>query len=44
MKGCILSFLEKGDLRITKNSRGIILTALAAKVYNAQLLSNLKLI
>ena len=38
-KGCILPFPKKGDLGITKNYRGITLTAIAAKVYNALLLS-----
>ena len=39
MKGCILPFLKKGDLRLAKNNRGITLTSIAAKIYNA-LLSN----
>ena len=34
MKGCILHFPKKGGLGITKNYRGITLTAIAAKVYN----------
>ena len=38
-KGCILPFLQKGNLGITKDYRSIILTAIAAKVYNAQLLN-----
>ena len=33
----------KGDIRITKNFRGITLTARAAEVYNALLLNRLKL-
>ena len=35
MKGCILLFPKKGNLRITKNYRGTTIAALAAKVYNA---------
>ena len=35
MKGCILPFPKKGDLRLTKNYRGILLTPIAAKIYNA---------
>ena len=34
MKGCILPFAKKGNLRITKNYRGITLTDIGAKVYN----------
>ena len=34
-KGCIPPFPKKGDLGIPKNYRGITLTAIAAKVYNA---------
>ena len=34
-KGCIIPFPKKDDLGITKNYRGIILTSIAAKVYNA---------
>ena len=37
MKGCILPFPIKGDLRLTKNYRGITLTSIAAKIYNALL-------
>ena len=37
MKGCILPFLKKGDLRLAKNYRGITLTSIAAKIYNALL-------
>ena len=37
MKGCILPFPKKGDLRLAKNYRGITLTSLAAKIYNALL-------
>ena len=37
MKGCILPFPKKGDLRLVKNYRGITLTSIAAKIYNAQL-------
>ena len=32
-KGLILSFVKKGNLRITKNYRGITLTSIAAKIY-----------
>ena len=34
MKGCILPFPKKGDLRLAKNYRGITLTPIAAKIYN----------
>ena len=37
MKGCILPFPKKGDLGLTKNYQGIILTSIAAKIYNALL-------
>ena len=37
MKGCILPFPKKGDLGLAKNSRGITLTSIAAKIYNALL-------
>ena len=37
MKGCILSFPKKGDLGLAKNYRGIILTSIATKIYNALL-------
>ena len=35
MKGRILPFPKKGDLGLAKNYRGIILTSIAAKIYNA---------
>ena len=35
MKGCILPFRKKGDLGLAKNYRGITLTSIAAKIYNA---------
>ena len=35
MKGCILPFPKKDDLGLTKNYRGITLTSIAAKIYNA---------
>ena len=35
MKGCILPFPKKGDLGFAKNYRGITLTSIAAKIYNA---------
>ena len=38
-KGCILPFPKKGDLGLAKNYRGITLTSIVAKIYNA-LLSN----
>ena len=37
MKGCILPFPKKGDLGLVKNYRGITLTSIAAKIYNALL-------
>ena len=37
MKGCILPFPKKGDLGLAKNDRGITLTSIAAKIYNALL-------
>ena len=37
MKGCIRPFPKKGDLELAKNYRGITLTSLAAKIYNALL-------
>ena len=37
MKGCILPLPKKGDLRLAKNYRGITLTSIAAKIYNALL-------
>ena len=37
MKGCLLSFPKKGDLGLVKNFRGITLTSIAAKIYNALL-------
>ena len=36
-KGCILPFPKKGDLGLAKNYRGITLTSIAAKTYNALL-------
>ena len=41
-KGCIIPFPKKGDLWIIKNYKGIILTSIAAKVYNALLLNSIK--
>ena len=35
MKRCILPFPKKGDLRLAKNYRGMTLTSMAAKIYNA---------
>ena len=37
MKGCILRFPKKGDLRLAKNYRSITLTSIAVKIYNALL-------
>ena len=37
MKGCILLFPKKGDLGLAQNYRGITLTSIAAKIYNALL-------
>ena len=37
MKGCILPFSKKNDLGLAKNYRGITLTSIAAKIYNALL-------
>ena len=37
MKGCILPFPKKADLGLAKNYRGITLTSIAAKIYNALL-------
>ena len=37
MKECILPFPKKGDLGLAKNYRGITLTSIASKIYNALL-------
>ena len=37
MKGCILPFPKKGNLGLAQNYRGITLTSIAAKIYNALL-------
>ena len=37
MKGCILPLAKKGDFGLAKNYRGITLTSIAAKIYNALL-------
>ena len=37
MKGYILPFPKKGDLELAKKFRGITLTSIAAKIYNAPL-------
>ena len=42
MKGCILPFPKKGDLGLAKNYRGITLTSIAAKIYNALLRNRLE--
>ena len=41
-EGCILAFLKKGDLSKTSNYRGITLTSIAAKIYNALLLNRIQ--
>ena len=41
-KGCILPFPKKDNLSITKNYRGITLTAITAKIYNLMLLNRIK--
>ena len=42
MKGCILPFPKKGDLGLAKTYRGITLTSIAAKIYNALLRNCIK--
>ena len=42
MKRCILSFPKKGDLGLVKNYRGITLTSIAAKIYNALLRNHIE--
>ena len=37
MRGCILPFPKEGDLGLARNYRGITLTSIAAKIYNALL-------
>ena len=37
MKGCILHFPKKGELGLAKNYRGITLTSIVAKMFNALL-------
>ena len=37
MKGFIFPFPKKGNLGLAKNYRGIALTFIVAKIYNAQL-------
>ena len=39
-KGCILLSPKKGDFGIAKNYRGIALTSIVAKIYNALLLNH----
>ena len=41
-KGCILPFSKKSDLRRAKNYRGVPLTSIAAKIYNALLLNRIE--
>ena len=42
MKGCIIPFPKKGDLGLAKNYRGITLTSIAAKIYNALLRNHIE--
>ena len=42
MKGCIFPFPKKGDLKLAKNYRGITLTSIAAKIYNALLRNHIE--
>ena len=42
MKGCILLFPKKGDLKLAMNYRGITLTSIAAKIYNALLRNHIE--
>ena len=42
MKGCILPFPKKCDLGLAKNYRGITLTSIAAKIYNALLRNHIE--
>ena len=42
IKGCILPFPKNGDLGLAKNYRGMILTSIAAKIYNAQLRNHIE--
>ena len=41
-EGCLLPFPKKGDLEMTKNYRGITLTAIASKIYNLMLLNRIR--
>ena len=41
-KGCIFPFFKKVDLGIAKNNRDITITSIAAKIYNALLLNQIK--
>ena len=43
MKRCILPFPKKGDLGLVKNYRGITLTSITAKIYNALLRNRIEL-
>ena len=42
MKECILLFPKKGNLELAKNYRGITLTSIAAKIYNALLRNHIE--
>ena len=41
-EGMHIPFPKKGDLGLTKNYRGITLTSIAAKIYNALLRNRIK--
>ena len=43
MKGCILPFSKKEDLGLAKNCRGITLTSITVKIYNALLRNRIEL-
>ena len=42
MNGCILSFSKKGNLGLAKHYRGITLTSIAVKIYNALLRNDIE--
>ena len=41
-KGCVFLFPKKSDLGIAKNYRGITLTSIATKIYNALQLNHIE--
>ena len=41
-ENCVLPFPKKGDLGLASNYRGITLTSIAAKIYNALLLNRIQ--